>query len=163
MTLTQEKEGGGGARGGGWIGGGGKNKKKKKQPTTKQTKSKFISSLCCPLEHGQIPNGQPMKENWVLLHINPYQKRSTVKSYISASFSQFLGVLFNRFLSRLLFFCLFLSGGEALWKYMICAPNHYKGQGNYFCHGIIIFIVCLQSWYQRKQLLVLDVFRLVWI
>lgn len=67
------------------------------------------------LAHGQTP----IKGNWVLPHPHPCQKPSIVDSYTSASLSQLRVLLFDGFLSRLLFY---LLGGKktSLPLFLIC-------------------------------------------
>lgn len=73
------------------------------------------------LEHGQTPIGQPLKENWVLPH--PCQKLTAVKSYISAPLSQFLRVLCNGFLCRL------ILGGGGVVRWRKKRVRHRAGRG----------------------------------
>lgn len=76
--------------------------KKKKE---KKTQVQFVL-LIYSLKHSQISSGQPLKENWVFLHLNPQPRSSVVESYTLASLLQFLKVSF-------LVFCLdCYSGGE---------------------------------------------------
>lgn len=48
------------------------------------------------LEHGQIPYGYPLKDNWVFPHPHPHQKPPIVESYTAASLSQFLRVFLGQ-------------------------------------------------------------------
>jgi hypothetical protein len=46
------------------------------------------------LEHGQAPSGQPLKENWAILHLHPFYKSPFAESYTSESLSQFKSFFF---------------------------------------------------------------------
>lgn len=76
----------------GWKGGEGGSRRKKAQ----------LVSPIFSLEHGQIPDGQPIKKR--VFPSVPHQKSLVVEKCISASLPQFLRVHFDGFLSRLLLF-----------------------------------------------------------